>query len=113
MFRIENEGEKCDVRMTMKPGEAFTMTGVGPKMPGAGRMAVNFTRAAVRATVKAMTGQGFGASGNEIEQRRVICQGNACGFHVKETERCSHPECGCFLKMKRWLKSSVCPDGRW
>lgn len=109
-LKIDVEWRTMD---TMKPGEPLVMTGARPAMPGAGRMAVNFTRAAVRAAVGAMTGQGLGASENEIERRRVICHSNECGYYVAETERCRHARCGCFLRAKRWLKSSTCPDGRW
>ena len=84
-----------------------------PMMPSAGRMAVNAVRAAVKATVHAVAGRGIGAELAVIEKRREICQSNACGFYVAETERCAHKNCGCFLKAKRWLKSQTCPVGKW
>lgn len=80
-------------------------------MPSAGRMALNFTKAMVKAVRKAPGG--IGASEEVIASRRTECESNRCGFYVSETERCAHKQCGCFLRAKTWLKSQTCPDGRW
>lgn len=99
--------------MAMRAGDVITFGGARPAMPRAGRMAVNFARAAVKVAAHAASGKGISAAPELIEKRREICQSNVCGYYVAETERCAHKKCGCFLRFKRYLKSQTCPDHRW
>ena len=109
-MKIEVEWRTLD---EMKPGEPIVLIGARPVMPGAGRMALNFAKAAVKAAKGAAAGRGISADSEMIERRRAICHSNECGFYVRETERCAHKNCGCFLKFKTYLSSQRCPDGRW
>ena len=40
--------------------------------------------------------------------RFAICQ--ACPLFEPQTERCSHPRCGCFTRLKTRLTAERCPD---
>lgn len=82
-------------------------------MPSAGRMALNAARAAYDVAKGAANGRGLRATDAEVERRAAVCALNACGKHVAGTDRCAHPGCGCWLKVKRWFAAQRCPDGRW
>jgi len=44
-------------------------------------------------------------------QRLDICK--QCGDYRSE-DRCTHPDCGCFLSEKAWYASERCPnDNKW
>lgn len=49
------------------------------------------------------------ASKEEKSERHQICQ--LCDKFNEEEYRCN--ECGCFLKLKIPLKTSMCPLGKW
>lgn len=43
--------------------------------------------------------------------RLQICE--SCPLFNSENERCTHPHCGCFAKIKTWLTAEKCPEGKW
>lgn len=51
----------------------------------------------------------FRADAEVRENRYNIC--NGCEHFISLTTTCS--KCGCFMKMKTWLKDVKCPIGKW
>ena len=49
------------------------------------------------------------SSDEEAVRRMSICEG--CPSFIKLTHQCK--ECGCFMKMKVWLKTAECPLKKW
>jgi len=47
------------------------------------------------------------------EKNAEICA--KCEFFRQSDERCSHPRCGCFSRVKVWFSAMQCPDNppRW
>lgn len=43
-------------------------------------------------------------------KRFDVCK--SCAFYTLQAA-CSHPKCGCFLRVKTWLKAETCPEGKW
>jgi hypothetical protein len=80
-----------------------------PKMPGMGKLAKNFSGAVKRAAAAAMKGETVFVDKLTKNTRLAIC--NMCELRVGS--RCSHPECGCFLKEKTKYATEECPDGKW
>lgn len=48
----------------------------------------------------------------EQERRFAICQ-SCTEWFDPEKERCRHPRCGCYMRLKTWLASQRCPIGKW
>ncbi len=57
------------------------------------------------ATRRVVSQEGVAAS------RLAICQ--SCDFFVPKKVMCSHPKCGCFLRVKTHLHAMKCPSGKW
>jgi hypothetical protein len=94
---------------------SFRITGnVRPakKLPPLTKKAVNLLQAsAAVAKHAAMTGI-IDAGSDEAKRRLDICR--ACSeWYVAENDRCAHPKCGCFLRIKTRLRAMRCPDGKW
>jgi hypothetical protein len=83
-----------------------------PPLPSIPAMAANAVQAA-RAV-----GRDFAATGRiavdkaTADRRASVCRGCDAWYRPSD-ERCSHPKCGCFLRLKRWLWAQTCPAGRW
>lgn len=45
------------------------------------------------------------------KSRLSFCQD--CDYYRPEDSRCSHPACGCYVRLKAWLYSQRCPAGKW
>jgi len=45
----------------------------------------------------------------QAERRWAAC--HDCPAYRPALSRCGH--CGCLLRLKVWLKSATCPEGRW
>jgi hypothetical protein len=94
---------------------AFKITGRwvpqrrGPSLPG---MATNAFRAVVRNAKSVARGNPVKVSPEVEAMRRVICIG-CTEFHEPEKDRCLHPKCGCYLRVKRWAFAEPCPAGKW
>ncbi len=65
--------------------------------------------AAGRAVTAAVTGQPVRVSVEERDRRQAIC--HACDEFDPAENRCRR--CGCSLAVKPWLKTEVCPIGKW
>jgi hypothetical protein len=75
------------------------------RLPPTFKLAQNFTKALVKHAA-----DGFAkVTLEQLKARLEVC--NSCGLRIKN--RCSHPDCGCFLDKKAWWASEDCPDKKW
>lgn len=75
--------------------------------PSLGRQLMNAAQAAV-----AFAKSGFKTVDQaEIDRRLAICA--TCEQYDPEQERCRHPDCGCFMRVKARAQSSTCPRDKW
>lgn len=84
--------------------------GAEPKLPGVLRLVHNALRASASTGRDLAAGRGLG-SDDLRAARRPICL--ACDFFRASDERCSHPKCGCYLRLKTYLVGQKCPEGKW
>ena len=48
----------------------------------------------------------------KVAARLTLCA--ACyEYYIPEKERCSHPSCGCYLRVKTAYKAMNCPINKW
>ncbi len=80
-------------------------------LPSVKALAVNAARSMVRNVAAMASGNRLNALSEVAKERLNICAG--CEFFRASDERCSHPKCGCFLKLKTWLRAEKCPEGKW
>jgi len=73
-------------------------------------MAANFAGAVARNTVAALRGR-LRVEAAEAVRRATLCRG--CSFFRDVDVRCSHADCGCYLRIKVWLAAERCPVGKW
>jgi hypothetical protein len=103
----------------MKAGDTFVLRGLPISSDAsAGRPALldlarNASRAVKRVLVQVGHGRGIAADQDTIGRRQSVCQSNTCRKYEAAHERCLHPKCGCFLRLKRWLATESCPEGLW
>lgn len=45
----------------------------------------------------------------QFKERIATC--NTCPLRLKN--RCTHPDCGCFIDVKAWWATEDCPAGKW
>ncbi len=101
--------------MTFAKGQRFvfgpSQPAANPPMPPLMQQAKNFTRAVVRNVSRMARGNAASVSPEVAAERIAICQ--KCELFNAKSERCSHPKCACFLRLKTWLKAESCPAGKW
>jgi hypothetical protein len=91
----------------LPPGRA----GSPRPLPPARQLAKNAAGAAM-ATARGLVAGHLLVDEATADRRAVVCR--ACDVWYRAIdERCSHPKCGCFLRLKRWLWAQTCPAGRW
>lgn len=78
-------------------------------MPSTGQMIRNIGGSIVKNIQSVAAGNPLNISEDEKEKRLNICR--SCEFFELSDERCS--KCGCYLKIKTYLKAEKCPVGRW
>ena len=85
------------------------------RLPSLTRRASNFVREAKAVVKTALSGEPLQVAEAERDRRKVIC--DACPFLMPKAyagmDGCSHPECGCCMRAKRWFYAAKCPDRRW
>jgi len=79
------------------------------KMPSSGQMIKNLGSSVIRNVVSVSKGNNLNINENDANKRLSIC--NQCPFFEKNSQRCS--KCGCYLKVKTYLKAERCPIGKW
>jgi len=82
-------------------------------LPPLQRQAENALRAAGRVLRAAATGQKIWLTPAKAAEHRQICESNQCGYFRASDARCSHPECGCFTRLKAKLATEKCPAGHF
>lgn len=86
-----------------KPGE--------PALPPFRTVAGNAFKAAGRVVAATMQGKTIWLTPAKSAANRAICESNQCGFYRASDQRCAHPNCGCFAKLKTRLATEDCPAG--
>jgi hypothetical protein len=82
-----------------------------PALPSVPRMAQNAAKAAGRVIKAAATGKQLWMTPAQREENQAICRSNQCGFFRPSDQRCAHPNCGCFTKIKTRMATEDCPQG--
>lgn len=99
------------MRVTFKPGLRVLSVPGAPerpkKLPSVFRQAKNLAGAIGRTGKVLAQGKNPTVSKEEADTRQAICK--TCDLFRSEDERCTHPKCGCFTKVKVWLKAERCP----
>jgi hypothetical protein len=80
-------------------------------LPPPTAMAANLTKA-VAAEAGAVLRGVPAITHEEAAARFAICRGCADWFRPSD-ERCAHPGCGCFLRVKTAWRAQRCPAGKW
>lgn len=80
-------------------------------LPSLKAQAANLAQSIKRNAISVAHGAALKAPEEEIERRREVCAG--CEFFRPQDQRCAHPQCGCYLRAKTWLKAESCPAGKW
>ena len=78
-------------------------------MPSTGQMIRNVGGSIVRTVQSVAHGNALNISEADKEKRLSICK--SCEFFDAAQERCA--KCGCYLKIKTYLKAEKCPINRW
>jgi hypothetical protein len=78
-------------------------------MPSTRQMIRNVGGSIVRNVQSVAHGNALNISEADKEKRLNICK--SCEFYDAGQERCS--KCGCYLKVKTYLKAERCPVGKW
>jgi hypothetical protein len=81
------------------------------RLPRTREMAANASRAVGRVIGGVARAEPLRVPPGVKAERMEICQ--ACERFRPEDERCAHPGCGCYLRLKTWLVSERCPAGKW
>jgi hypothetical protein len=68
-------------------------------------------QAARKVAAAAVRGDPIWLTPAKREEWRAICQSNLCGYYRAKDQRCTHPDCGCFAKLKTRLTTERCPAG--
>ena len=85
----------------------------GEDLPSGRQLLANAGQATLRNAASVLRGEPLGVDEAEATRRRAICDANVCGMYRAESERCAHPKCGCYLRLKIWLKAECCPMALW
>jgi hypothetical protein len=83
----------------------------GHPLPPLRTQVANATQAARRLGAAAIRGERIWRTPAQREEWRAICESNECGYFREKGQRCTHPNCGCFTKLKRMLATERCPAG--
>lgn len=94
-------------------GDQVIQRGSGgqPALPGGLRLLRNAGQAAVRNLAGIVSGEPLRATTEQRHERKAICE--QCEYFRDIDERCSHVNCGCYLKYKTWLHAEHCPERKW
>ncbi len=93
--------------------ESVPATGVADRpYPSLAKMAGNAATAFVDVAKGFFKGEQVRVAKEEQERRFAICQ-SCTEWFDPEKERCRHPKCGCYMRLKTWLASQRCPVGKW
>ena len=77
----------------------------GARLPPTLKLAANFAKAVVKHAMDGFTK----VPPEEYARRLSVC--NECSLRM--TNRCTHPDCGCYLDKKAWWASESCPMEKW
>lgn len=81
-------------------------------MPGIGSLAKNLGKAVISVAKTAVTTGEIRVSAEEQNRRMEMCK--ACKtWYREQSQRCSHPDCGCYMRVKTWLVAQHCPVKKW
>jgi hypothetical protein len=86
-----------------KPGE--------PALPPVRTIAANALKAAGRVIAAKVQGRAVWLTPAQSEAHKAICESNQCGFYRARDQRCAHPKCGCFTRLKTRMATEDCPAG--
>jgi hypothetical protein len=75
------------------------------------RLAVNAGQAAGRVIKATVKGETVWLTPAKSSEHKAICESNQCGFYRVSDQRCAHPRCGCFTRLKTLLATESCPAG--
>jgi hypothetical protein len=78
-------------------------------MPSIGQQMKNVGNSIVKTVQSVAAGNPLNISDIEKDKRLSVCK--TCEWYNVSQERCS--KCGCFLKVKTYLKAERCPIGKW
>lgn len=81
-----------------------------PELPPAVDLAKNLGAAVVAETAAMLRGDAK-ITPEQAAERFAVCQG--CDWFRASDERCAHPSCGCFLRVKTAWRAQRCPVGKW
>lgn len=74
----------------------------------------NALNAAGRVAIATVKGKPVFAPEDMAAERLRVCSNGRCPwFRERPALRCTHPDCGCFLKAKVLLTTETCPEGFW
>lgn len=82
-----------------------------PELPPFRRQFVNAVHAVGRNTKQALLGRAVLVEKETAAARLAICK--TCDQFKPSSERCAHPNCACFLRVKTYLKAEKCPERKW
>lgn len=90
---------------------------IDPPPPPMLSRAGNLARSIATVVRSAARGKPIFVSEEERDRRRGICSGEPGGdpcprYNVKRGV-CTHPACGCYMRLKPWLAALECAEGRW
>ena len=80
-------------------------------LPTRMQMARNLGAAMARAGVAVLKREPVWLTPAAAQEHRAICQSNQCGFYRPSDQRCGHPNCGCYTRLKALLATEECPVG--
>jgi len=75
------------------------------KLPDKGQMVMNFIKAVAKHVADGMRKLTL----DQYVERLNVC--NTCD--LRSGNRCTHPDCGCYLDKKAWWASEECPLKKW
>lgn len=86
---------------------------IEPELPGALQLARNAGKAVLRNGMELVRTGTVKVDPAKAEWRMRVCQNCPSKMFRESDQRCAHPKCGCYLKLKPWLKAERCPNGHW
>ncbi|ODU25071.1 MAG: hypothetical protein ABS95_01070 [Verrucomicrobia bacterium SCN 57-15] len=96
--------------MKFAVGKAIIAGNQAP-LPSLPRQAVNASGAILRVAKAVIKRQPIWLTPAKREEHQAICRSNQCGFFRESDQRCGHPRCGCFTRLKTLLTTEECPVG--
>lgn len=105
---VSIEKRRAEIAGKLK-ARSDSYVGKSKSMPSVLEMAKNMVKSGVQAVGHFLSEGDFTVEEEEFLDRLEICSG--CDNLEAETTRCS--ECGCFLNIKAWGASEICPLYKW